>query len=179
MRKGPALGAGSLQCPRPRCSAPLPRPPSSALSSASPAPRPCASRLQLLLSFSSLTPPRTGVDTRCRPRPRHPRRPGQAAAQATSARPGVLAERDRGLRPKPTQVRAARRRRGCRLLFYVSGGGGGGRREGPGPFSWKGGSGRFFIKEAQWLLLQREGWRAGQMEKRDPFLGYFSPTRKD
>lgn len=103
VRKGPALGAGSLPCPRPRCSAPLPSPPSSALSSASPVPRPCGSRLQLLLSFPSLTPPCAGVATRCRPRPRHPRRPGQAAAQATSARPGVLAERDRRLRPKPTQ----------------------------------------------------------------------------
>lgn len=116
---------------------------------------------------SNSLPPETPPPPQARPSRR----------QATSARPGVLAERDRGLRPKPTQVRAAQRRRGCRLLFYVSGGGG--RCKGPGPFSWKGRSGRFFIKEAQWLLLQREGWRAGQTEKRDPFLGYFSLTRKD
>lgn len=155
-------------------------PSSSALPSASPAPRPCASPLQLLLSFPLAHASLAGVPTRRRLSPPPPpeawssRSVGDQCAARRPHRAGSPAGTEADP-PAASQVRAARRRRGRRLLFYASGGGG--RHEGPGPFSWKGGPGRFFMKEAQGLLFQREEWRAGLMEKGlagTPFWGHFS-----
>ncbi|XP_036040895.1 complement C1q tumor necrosis factor-related protein 4 isoform X2 [Onychomys torridus] len=106
VRKGPLLGAGSVRCPRPRCSAPLPRPPLSPPPPLLPAPA------LLCFGFScpshSLTPPCAGVPTRRRPSPPPP----PQAGPSRSAGDRCAAPRPRGAGspapPKPTRPPPAR-----------------------------------------------------------------------
>lgn len=160
-------------------------PSSSALPSASPAPRPCASPLQLLLSFPLAHASLAGVPTRRRLSPPPPpeawssRSVGDQCAARRPHRAGSPAGTEADP-PAASQVRAARRRRGRRLLFSASGGGG--RHEGPGPFSWKGGPGRFFHERGSGAFIPKGGVEGRSHGKRacgDPFLGAFFPVTRD
>lgn len=179
------LGAGSVRCPRPRCSAPLPRPP---LSPPPPLlPAPALLRFSFCCPSHSLTPPCAGVPTRRRPCPPPPpkARPSHSAGdQCAARRPrgSRIAGSDRSRPARRQPGEGSREEAGAQASLLCEWG----RREARGTrsfFSLQGEPGRFSMKEAQGLLLRREGWRAGLKEKglgwRDPFLGHFSPTRKD
>lgn len=161
-------------------------PSSSALPSASPAPRPCASPLQLLLSFPLAHASLARVPTRRRlsPPPRHPRRPGQAAARATSAQPGVHAEPDRRLGPKPTARRqpgeGSPEEAGAQASLLCERG----RREAQGTRS-------LFLERRTWALFHERGSGAftpkrgvegrahGKRACWDSLVDIFPPTRRD
>lgn len=101
-------------------------------------------------------PSRSTSDQRASRRPR-----GAGSPAPTEADPGEGSPEEAG---------------GCRLLFYVSGGGG--RREGPGPFSWKGGSGRFFHKRGSRAFTPKRGVEGRSHGKGGPLSGIFFPHEK-